>query len=89
MALEDSLTSITSMLSALDQRLTDHTDQDETNFTRLIDQVKVLDNKIDQLLIREAGREGEFRGFRRSAIVIAGAVSLIISVGGVAVAAFL
>jgi uncharacterized protein YdcH (DUF465 family) len=85
---EDRLAAIDSGLAVLSQRLTDHTEQDEANFDRLSDQVSVLDGKIDTLLIREAAREGELKGLKRAAVIVAGAVSLAVSIAGIAVAAF-
>ena len=88
MSTEKRLASIDSNLSALSQRLTDHTEQDGINFARLIGQVSDLDGKLDELLLREASREGEQRGIRRSVVIVAGSLSLLISTS-IAVAAIL
>jgi len=88
MTQEERLSSIDSNLAALNQRLTDHTDQDELNFAGLVGQISGLDGKLDRLLLREASREGESRGFKRSALILAGTLSIIVSAAGVVVAAY-
>ena len=82
MTVEERLGSIDVGLAALEQRLTDHTNQDDANFSRLSGQLESIDEKLDQLLIREAGREGEVKGIRRSVIAIATVIPLIITIAG-------
>lgn len=85
MIVEERLASLDSNMEALNNRLTDHTSQDDTNFSRLSDQLIGLDEKIDQLLIREAAREGELKGIWRSTIAVAGTISLVIAVIGLVI----
>ncbi len=85
---EERLASIDSKLAALNQRLTDHTAQDDTNFGRLSAQLSVLDEKLDQLLIREARHMGEIAGLKRTAAIVATSISISISLAGVLVAVF-
>lgn len=66
-------------VAVLAQALLDHTDQDDINFARLSDQLSDIDRKQDELLLREASREGEAKGTRKSAIAIAAIVSSVIS----------
>jgi hypothetical protein len=63
-----------------------HTTQDMTQFTALSKSVATLDGKLDQLLIREARRDGEFAGIKRTAMVLSGTISILIAIAGVAVA---
>ena len=79
MSTEGQLASLGTNVSNLNQRLTDHTALDDVNFGKLSDQLVTLDEKLDELLLREARREGEVRGARKSAIAIAAIVSSVIS----------
>ena len=79
MNVEARLASLDANMNALGLRLTDHTAQDDDNFGRLSDQLDTLDEKIDELLLREASREGEAKGARKSAVAIAAIVSSVIS----------
>lgn len=63
-----------------------HTEQDREQFEKLSGQMEVIDQKVTQILIREARRDGEIKGQRRTMIVLSGVVSLLVSVAGVAVA---
>jgi hypothetical protein len=79
------LASIDSNLASLGLRLTDHTSQDETSFSNLSIQVGALDEKLDQLLLREATREGERDGVRRSVIALASIISVAVNGIGMAI----
>ena len=63
-----------------------HTEQDMTQFQSLSSTVEKIDEKVDLLLLREAKREGEFTGLRRSAVIVAATISIVVSASGVAVA---
>lgn len=65
-----------------------HTVQDMEQFTSLNTTLKDLDTKVDQLLIREAHRSGEVSGIRRSVVLMAGGISVAVSILGLAVQAF-
>jgi hypothetical protein len=56
-----------------------HTIQDDQNFGRLVEQMTTIDEKVDLLLLREATREGEAAGAKKSAYVIALVVSTLVS----------
>jgi hypothetical protein len=60
----------------------EHTRQDLRSFEALNESIQSLDEKIDQLLIREAHRAGEFSGVKKSAIMLSVLIASIISVAG-------
>lgn len=62
-----------------------HTQQDMEQFTLLAGTVEKIDEKMDQLLLREATRAGELAGMKRSAVMLASSISLAVSVAGVAI----
>ena len=68
MSTEGRLAALDTNVSNLNQKITDQSEQ-----------LVILDGKIDQLLLREATRDGEFKGMRMSAIAIATAISSIIA----------
>ncbi len=70
---------LASNVAVMSQRLDDHTIQDDANFERMSVQLREIDGKMDLLLLREATRQGEAKGARKSAIAIAAIVSSIIS----------
>lgn len=76
-------------LGSLHATLNAHTLQDQENFERLSVQISVLDDKVDQLLLREARREGKADGVKWAAAKMAGVVSALITVVGIAAQAFL
>ena len=45
--------------------------------------LKTLDKKITEFLLKDAYREGESKGIKRTAIVLSTAISLLIAVGGI------
>lgn len=76
-------------LSRISATLELHTEQDNLNFEKLSAKLDELDAKIDSLLIREARRDGEFSGMKKSAVTLAGLVSFLVSVGAFVVQAYL
>ena len=82
MTIDDRLAAVDRSLSALSQKVNDRINQDDKNFTELISKVSCLEKKINDFLVREARREGENSGFKRSIIVMAGCISLVISIAG-------
>jgi hypothetical protein len=52
-------------------------------FTALKRSIEALDDKIDKILIREAHRDGEAVGNRRTSALIATIISLVIGVAAV------
>jgi len=56
--------------------------RDEKQLPELTASIKNLDEKFNEFLLREAKREGETSGMKRTIIVLAGGVSLIISLAG-------
>ena len=79
-------TAIETQLARLTALWQTHTEQDEAQFNKLSSQILELDDKIDKFLIREADREGEIRGVRRTIFIVASILSLVIGAAGVAVA---
>lgn len=75
MGTEGRLASLDTNMKNLTLRLTEHTAQDDDNFSKIIDVVESLDEKMDQLLLREA----EAKGARRATVAIAAIVSSVIS----------
>ena len=73
MSTEGRLASLDTNVSNLNARLISQSDQ-----------LVVLDGKIDELLLREATREGESRGTRKVSIAMAAVVSSIISAAALA-----
>lgn len=67
-------------LAALHAALEAHTAQDMSQFSSMLDKLEALDEKIDALLIREARREGEAIGARKSAATMAAVVSFVITI---------
>jgi hypothetical protein len=65
-----------------------HTTQDMEQFQKLSASVEKMDDKLDQLLIREAERKGEVSGIKRSAVFFATSISLAVSMAGVAFAMY-
>jgi hypothetical protein len=63
-----------------------HNQQDASQFSSLTHVVSDMDNKLDELLLREAHRDGEFDGVKRTAMVLSGTISILIAIAGVAVA---
>lgn len=76
-------------LAAIRAALEAHTQQDMGQFTSISDKLDELDAKIDALLIREARKEGEFVGMKRSVATMAGVISFLVSVGAVVAQAWL
>ena len=64
-----------------DLRWLDHVKRTDEQRDEMLEWLKGIDNKVDSLLLREAGRDGERREHRNIVIKIASFVSLI--VGGV------
>lgn len=52
---------------------------------RIDDRMEKMDDKLEQLLVREGERVGEIRGVRRSAAVIATIISLAVGAAAFAV----
>jgi len=75
-------------LAGIRSALEAHTSQDMHQFTSISDKLEELDSKLDALLIREARREGAAEGVKRSAAVMAGVVSFIVTVVSVAAQAY-
>jgi hypothetical protein len=61
-----------------------HTTQDMEQFGDLKQSINGLDGKLDSLLLREAHRDGEFAGLKRSAILASSSIAFIVSVVGLA-----
>lgn len=72
-------------MRAMRELFSTHTTQDMTQFGDLKDSITGLDAKIDSLLLREAHREGEFAGMKRSAILASSSIALFVSVVGLVV----
>jgi hypothetical protein len=58
----------------------------ERMFTSLNGKVAAIDEKLDQLLIREGERKGETRTVKRFAIISATVIPMLIALAGVVVA---
>lgn len=71
-------------MTALRELFSNHTTQDMEQFTAMSESLKEINKKMDELLLREARSEGESAGMRRSAVLMAGTVSFLISGAGLA-----
>ena len=76
-------------LSAMKEMWERHTLQDMEQFTALKNSIDILDDKIDQLLLREARREGEAAGTRKMAAIVSATISILIGIATVAAAVML
>lgn len=56
-----------------------HTDQDMTQFAALTATVGTMDQKLDELLLREAEKTGEIKGIRKMTIAVAAIVSSVVT----------
>ena len=81
--------SVEVQLAAIRAALEAHTSQDMSQFTAIFAKLGELDGKLDALLIREARKEGEFVGMKRSAAALAAFISFIVSVASVVAQAYL
>lgn len=61
-----------------------HTQQDMEQFAVLNASIEKVNEKLEALLLREARRDGEFSGVRRSAIVLATLISSLSAIISVA-----
>lgn len=75
MTTEEHLASIDTTLAVLDQRLATHTEQDETNFTRLSGQLTAIEMKVDALRLAEAARGAVDVGNKKTASMVGGGVA--------------
>lgn len=62
-----------------DRRWEEYTKRQDERHDELIDWLKGMDEKVDSMLLREAGREGEKREHRNMSARIASVVSLIVA----------
>jgi len=76
-------------LAGIRSALEAHTSQDMTQFDSLFTKLEALDGKLDALLIREARKEGEFSGIKKTAVVLAAFISFAVSVGAAIVPNFI
>jgi len=79
---------IESKLAVLNATLTSHSQQDQENFERLSIQISDLDDKVDQLLLREARKDGEASGIKKSTAVLSSVISAVISIAAIAAQAY-
>lgn len=69
-------------IRAFRQLLTQRITQDTEQLSSLAESVKQLDKNFTEFLLREAKREGEATGIKRSVVYLAGTISFIISLTG-------
>ena len=62
-----------------DRRWTEYEKRQDAHREEMLDWMKSLDGKVDALLLREAGREGEKREHRNMSARISGVVSLVVA----------
>lgn len=74
-----SITAIQGEIQAFKEVYNERAEQNTEKFNNLETSIKDIDTKVDQLLIREARREGEFKAAKKIAIILATTVSLLIS----------
>lgn len=80
--------SMEASMRAMQEIFNAHTAQDMQQFEALNHSIESLDEKLDQLLLREAHRSGEFSALRRTALALAFMISTVVSIGAAAVQAF-
>ena len=62
-----------------DRRWDEYIKRQDEKHEEVIESLKSMDEKVDAILIREAGREGEKREHRNMSARISGAVSLVVA----------
>ncbi len=75
-------------MRAMQDTFNTHTVQDMQQFEALNTSISALDDKIDQLLLREAHRDGEFIGVKRSVLVMSFFIATVVSITSIVVQAF-
>jgi len=75
-------------LDNLIRQIETHTSQTVIHFTALTTQLSILCTRMDAILLREARKDGEYAGMRKSVAVLAGVVSFIVTAVGIAVQAY-
>lgn len=82
---EVKLAKIEVQLENLTQMLKEHAGQDASMFGALVERLDSIDEKLEALLIREAHREGEREGIKRTSVALSACVSSLIGLATVVV----
>jgi cell division protein FtsX len=82
-SVEVALANLNGRLDAIVAGWDAHNTQHQEQFDSIDDQLKELDGKVDALLLREAFAKGEAKGIKKTASMLAGIISVLVSLATV------